>query len=265
MGQSESSPFSNSNNINELIENDQWQTADGVFFDIDLNSDGSENPFKHKYIIKIDSEIPHNCRMAVLFPNHSNYKKRVLWTSGHLNHLNTEINSRITESAREGILLYVSCSDKIYRFKNVIGNVYIAWASRLNIQTPLYREENDIKVHVPILIETNGQWENRNVYIFGKDDLVHLKDVQMHEPIETNIYCCEKDPRKEFIRIVPTLTEDQSDQITKDPVVRTLVCFEKEEKSPFSGEELELLVTTDRTTNYTFARDPGLPDEGGEN
>lgn len=262
MGQSESSPFSNTNNIKRILENDQWQGIlngnefDGLV-DIYLNSEELQNPFKHKYIVKINSEIPYNCLMAILFPNHPNQKKRILWTTGYLNSLSKEINQRLSESSRDGLQLAVTAGEKIYRFYNIIGPVYLFWASRINIQT-LNREENSILNDIPILIETNGQWSTRSVFIFGNTSATKLTDFQPLEPIQTILYCCESDPRKENIQIINTLTELKADELTKDLVVRTLVDM-KQEQIPFA-DNLDMIPCTERFTNYNIT-DPEEPDE----
>lgn len=249
MGQSESSPYSNSEYIKKLVVEDQWQSIvssneSDCLVDIQLNSEFSNNPFKHKYIIKIDSLIPHNCIMSVLFPNHPNPKKRVLWTTGNLIDLSKEINQRLSESAREGLQLAVTCQNNIYRFHGILGPVYLLWAERINLQT-LIREDNIIREFVPILTETNGQYSTRNVFIFGNKEVTSLKDVKLLDPIKEIVYCCETDPRKETIKQIPTLSNVEADQITKDLVVRSLVNLDNE-RTPFESEEEVLMIDTDR-------------------
>lgn len=249
MGQSESSPYSNSDYIKKLVVEDQWQSIvstneSDCLVDIQLNSESVNNPFKHKYIIKIDSEIPHNCIMSVLFPNHPNPKKRVLWTTGYLVDLSKEINQRLSESARDGLQLAITCQDKIYRFHGILGPIYLLWAERINLQT-LIREDNIIREFVPILTETNGQYSTRNVFIFGNKEITNLKDVKLLDPIQEIIYCCETDPRKETIKQIPTLSNNEADQITKDLVVRSLVNLDNE-RTPFESEEEVLMIDTDR-------------------
>lgn len=249
MGQSESSPYSNSESIKNIILEDQWQSIcngneASCLIDVDLNSEGSDNPFKHKYIIKIDSEIPVNCIMTVLFPNHHDPKKRILWTTGTLNELSKSINARICESARQGLQLAITSKNKIYRFHNILGPIYLVWAERMNVQTQM-RCDNVIKTHVPILIETNGQWSTRNVFIFDNETITKLSDVKLLDPIHTNIYCCETDPRKETIRKISTISNNEAEQITNDLVVRSLVDL-KNERDPFTEEEELLSLDTGR-------------------
>jgi hypothetical protein len=244
MGQSESSPYSNSDYIKKIIIEDQWQSIVGenVCIDIYLNAEESNNKFKHKYIIQLDSVIPPNCIMSVLFPNHPNPKKRVLWTTGNLNDLSKEINHRLAESAREGLQLAITSGNDIYRFHNILGPIYLVWAERINIQT-MIRQENIIKHYVPILIETNGQWSTRNIFIFGDDSITKLCDVTTLDPIHYNIYCCETDPRKETIRQIPTISQDEAKQMTMDLVVRTVINLDQE-PPPFS--DVELILDTER-------------------
>jgi hypothetical protein len=267
MGQSESHPYSNSANVAHLIENDQWQLTiqqrqGQELQDIDLNCSVVSNPFKHKYIIKFDYQIPTNCIMALLFPNHPIEKRRVLWTSGRLEDLQREINERIRQSSRDGLQLVVTSGDKFYRFYNILGTVYLVWAERINQQT-LNNQENTIKEGVPMLIEMNGQHCYRNIYVFGNEQLTKLQDVQTIEPFHYNIFCCETDRRKDSVHLVPTMSNSQADQITKDPVVRTLVRMDQE-PPPFStteDNELTLVPETGKFVNYEIQNPDELDEE----
>jgi hypothetical protein len=248
---------------------DQWQLilqqrASNDLIDIDLSCDVMNNPFRHKYIIKIDFAIPANCIMTVLFPNHPVEKKRVLWTTGNLQTLSKEINERLRQSSREGLQLAVTSRDKFYRFKNVVGTVYLVWAERINMQT-LNNQENTILESVPMLIELNGQYGSRNIFVFGNTELTRLHDVQLIHPFEYPIFCCEVDNRKEQVRVVSTLSNVQADLITKDPVVRTLQLHQ--EPAPFTTDnedDLVLMPVTAKATNYTIKGDPAKLDEGEE-
>ena len=267
MGQSPSHPFSNGPEIARLIENDQWQVIlqqrqAAEIIDIDLNCDTIANPFKHKYIMKLDYAIPPNCIMTLIFPNHPVEKMRLLWTSGSLEELSRQINARIKESSRDGVQLVVTSSDKFYRFANIIGTVYLVWAERINQQT-LNNQENTIAESIPVLFELNGQFGYRNIFVFGNDKLTKLQDCEVLYPFQYPIFCCETDRRKEQLYVVSTLSNSQADQITLDPAVRTQRLDQL--PLPFSNtttdEELTLVPTTGRFTNYEI-KDPEKLDEG---
>ena len=92
-------------------------------------------------------------------------------------------------------MLSISCGDKFYNFRNVLGTVYLFWAKRINEQT-INRQENGINENVPVLIEKNGQHGFKNVFIFkeGNNKPTNKSDIHIHEPIGVdNIFCCEID------------------------------------------------------------------------
>ncbi len=243
------SPFSNSEVIKQLLETDQWQSLllqkeSEYIVDIDLSINSTRNPFQHKYIVKFDSEIPPTCNMTVLFPNHPTEKKRLLWTSGYLKDLSLAINSRLKESNREGCQLIITSGNKFYRFHGFTGTIYLVWAERINQQT-LNKQDNTIAEGVPILLELNGQWGYRNIFIFGNKEITNLQDVQVLDPFQHSIFCCETDPRRENVRIVTTMTNSQADEITKDLVVRSLI----HEPEPFA-EELGISPDSSRFGRY---------------
>jgi len=228
---SETSPFSNSKYINQLIETDQWQLlleqgGAGSVVEIDLNTDGV-NPFKHKYIIKYNSEIPANCIMSVFFPNHSDWKKRILWTSGDLSTLSREINERLGKE-RE---LVVSSGTKFYRFRGITGTVYLVWAEYINQQN-INNLEKEIAQQVPVLIELDKHWGYKHIYVFGNTEVTNLCDVQTFDPFMYSIFCCETDSREQIIRKIQTVTNLEADQVTKDLVDRTVVSLDNVE-APF--------------------------------
>ncbi len=253
------SPFSNSEEIKQLLENDQWQSLllqkeSDYIVDVYLQNAVSKNPFQHKYIIKFDSEIPPNCNMTVIFPNHPVEKKRILWTNGNLRDLSLNINSRLKDSNREGCQLVVTAGNRFYRFHGFTGTIYLVWAERINQQT-LNKQDNTIAESIPLLLELNGQWGYRNIFIFGKTEITNLQDAQALDPFQHSIFCCESDPRKENVRVVATMTNTQADQITKDLVVRSLIS----EPEPFA-EELEITPDSARFARYSVSQ-PNVADE----
>lgn len=263
MGQIESSPYSNSVLLQKALVNGTWQQWPKEI--IQMNNDVYDNPFQHKYIIKINSEIPANCNITVLFPNHPVEKKRLLWVQQYTqNGLSMEINRRIRDSARDGIMLAITTGNEILAFKGFTGNIYLFWAERASQQT-INRQENLIGKNIPMLIETNGQMGYRNVYIFDPEQrhyLTPLKDIMWFDPISNDLFCCENDTRKEDIRIVPTVSNSYADQITTDPVVRTLIALDQE-PTPYQSDADEgmLMVDSGRLINYTIHGDAKCPDE----
>lgn len=225
----------------------------------------SENPFQHKYIVKLNSDIPRDCNMAVLFPNHPVEKKRILWTVQYTSSkaLNTEINRRLQESSRQDLLMAIASGDTFYRFQSFVGNLYLIWAERVSQQT-INKHENDIGEHVPVLIETNGQMRYRSVFIFkgGEMRATAVRDVQWFDPFHDELFCCETDMRAERRELVPTVSNSFADQVTRDPVVRSIVALD-EDRPPFSEGEDDLMMEVDssRQLEYDFPHNPAQPDE----
>jgi hypothetical protein len=223
----------------------------------------SENPFQHKYIVKLNSAVPRDCNMAVLFPNHPVQKKRILWTLQYSSckTLSTEMNRRLQESSREDLLIAIACGNEYICFRGFVGNLYLVWAERISQQT-INQHENDIGENVPILIETNGQMRYRSVYIFNTGHRVTaVRDIQWFDPFHDEIFCCETDIRKEVLEIVPTVANSYADQVTRDPVVRSIVALD-EDPAPFSSEdELKMEVDSSRQLNYEIHGNPVEPDE----
>lgn len=270
MGQNISSPFSNSKEIEDLIINDTWQqilnqNEGHNIVDVYLNSgENLCNPFQHKYIIKLDSVIPSNCTMTIIFPNHPLEKKRLLWTTGSLNTLSHEINRRLQESSRDGLMLIITCGDKFFKFNNIIGTIYLVWAKKINRQT-VNKQENGKFEDVPILVEKNGQHGFKNVFIFkgDNDKTTNKTDISLLEPLKVDsIFCCEIDNRKDEIHVIPTLSESTVNQIVNELVVRTIVDL-KNEPLPFDDDDGEMLLIplSGKSINYIISGDPSKPDE----
>lgn len=262
----EAYPFSITDRMKSEIDTDQWhqtvvQSHGADIEDIDFSAE-ILNPFQHKYCIKISSSIPYNCKMAILFPYLDNYRQQLLWTSGDLNTMNRELNRRLRESARELYQMVTVAHDKYYRFVRFSGTMYLLWAERINRQT-INRQENDIFVNVPIVVEMNGYHQMRNCFIFG-GQLTHLSYCQFHEPSEESVFCCEKDPRKLSIAMVPTISNDESDAVTTNKVVRTVVTLDKE-PMPFGDETMVtpavIYPTTDRLVRFTGTNPEQLDEE----
>jgi len=263
MGQSNSSPYSIAPELQKSIVSGTWQQdlllrAESVR----LNS-VSENPFQHKYIVKLNSSVPRDCNMTVLFPNHPVEKKRVLWTLQYSSckTLSTEINRRLQESSRQDLLVAIACGSHYFCFRGFVGNLYLVWAERVSQQT-INQHENDIGEHMPILIETNGQMRYRSVYLFNGDTRVTaVRDIQWFDPFHDEIFCCETDMRREVREIVPTVSNSYADQVTRDPVVRSIVSLD-EDRPPFSSEEdMVLEVDSGRQLDYQLRDNPTEPDE----
>ena len=232
---------------------------------INLTQEVFVNPFQHKYIIKLHSYNIQTQKIYLLFPTHPLQKRRSLLVSEFStksNVVSKEINKRLQEQRGDKCIL-IAYGDRIYQIINIKGPIYFLWAERINLQT-VNQQENLIEEFVPILIETNGQFTKRNVFLIPSGELLNNKDVSIIQPIQYSLYCCETDNRKDAQLKIHTLSNSQADMITKDPVARTLVTMDREEM-PFttSDEEVELKIipNTERHLNYRLEKDEQEFDE----
>lgn len=267
MGQTNSSPYSISPSIQKTLVAGTWQSALLTQGQLVYMNAVSENPFQHKYIVKLNSTVPRDCNMAILFPNHPVEKRRILWTAQYSSskHLSLEINKRIQESSRESLMIAIASGENYYCFQGFVGNLYLIWAERVSLQT-INHQENDIGENIPILIETNGQMRYRSVFIMDEDcanmKVTPIKDISWFDPFHDEIFCCETDIRKEVTSIVPTVSNSYADQVTRDPVVRSIVSLD-EDPVPFSdgGEDIHMEIDSARQLNYEIHGNPLNADE----
>jgi hypothetical protein len=260
MGQQKSSLYSHSAPIEDLIRTDTWQTCESKQT-FNLSQNTFENPGKHKYTIKLKSDIPSNCNMCILFPNHPLQKKRILWTKsylGHLNQFSTELNDRIQKCNRDNLSIWVSCGNGFFEFQKFVGNIYLFWAETVNIQS-VNQFQNVILKDVPLIIETNGQMSNRSLFVFQEENgiIINLQDVNLQEPI--GIYCCDTDFRRDTQKMIVTLSDRKANQIVEDLVLRRLREL-SEDELPFVDEETQFEVVTDRIPQY-LGENPEVADE----
>lgn len=258
----ENSPYSHDTYIQKALVNDKWLELLFSTHGLDVRLLNPDNVFAHKYIIKFKSSVPDNCNMALLFPTHGSPGKRVLWVphyaGGDVKTLGRELNQRLRDVAnRQDCFLAATSGGYMYRFRGVVGTVYLVWAEYVNIQT-VSSQLNTIAKNVPVLVEMDGENAYRSIWVFPdarSTTFAHLCDVTpvadfvLTEPlINGSIFCCESDPRLAAPgRAIPTLSEASADQIATDPVARQVVDMRREERAPF--EELEFVPETNVNSN----------------
>jgi hypothetical protein len=139
--------------------------------------------------------------MTLCFPKHPDPNKQLLWTKdylGHLNDFSKQINERIQQSSRvdkDACLLYITCEDYFYYFTQFYGNIYLTWAETVHVQKNDSPEANLIH-SIPCLFETNNAMTIKNCFLFPNDEPIKIQHIkQIIEPLYSNIFCCENDPR----------------------------------------------------------------------
>jgi len=201
-----------------------------------------KNVFKHKYIIKIDSGIL--TRPVIQFPNHPSEDYRQLFSKGYwwVSSLNKTINERLRLSNPSDTFLI----DDI-RFNNVVGNVYLAWASTVNKQNS---NEIDVKLYenTPILFITDGYGVYKYIYVFcdekiyketkcicgnPDDEECEAHYFQLHLPARANIFCLEaKKPTKKQTGL-KIIYEQESQDIVKSEINEKQILSDSEEEELF--------------------------------
>lgn len=233
-----SSVYSNSQQIQEIIEKGKWKDIDEIVkyqvsVDFDASVDRNNNK---KYVIKLDSDIPHNCNMTLLFPK-NDVGSSVLWTKSYLGHImafSREINERLDKCnrAEKGPPLVVTSNVSFYAFDNILGKIYLLWANRVNISTQ-YESLRQIYENVPVVVETNGKMCIRNIFLFNELQPINVKNVEIIMPINTFLFCCESDPRQQqqdedLVNIV-MLNEKDTEEFTEECVDESLRTITEDE------------------------------------
>jgi hypothetical protein len=237
-----SSVYSNSKQIQEIVEKDQWKDIDIVVsYQIKVDFAPQLNKNNNKYVIKLDSDIPPNCNMTLLFPN--NNTSPVLWTKSYLGHIGTfcrEINDRLDKSnrAQKDPLLIITSNVSLYVFQNILGKIYLLWAKKVNVGSE-YDSMRQIYENVPVLFETDGKMCIRNIFLFNETEPINLKNVEMIMPIggDSLLFCCETDPRNHSDILttanasIVTLTEKDTEDVTEECVDENLRILTEDEIS----------------------------------
>lgn len=225
MGQGESSPYSNSERIKRVLENEQWDVVPGTT----VNLERSDNRFRNKYVIQLEAQVPPNCSMALVFPRHPDPKYRVLWPrGGH----NPTLNERFRQSTPKELV--ATSGDELYRITGMgEGTLYLIWAERINVRT-VNQVEAQIMHHVPLLIAMDGRHGYKSIYVFG-DRVLHMEDIdEIHEPLHSTLFCCEMDPRVPQGRVVATLSKAASDELASTVVEMESIDGVREPFAPLS-------------------------------
>jgi hypothetical protein len=236
MGQNLSavSPYSISQDMEQTIQNGSWTELPTSV--IDFGTDTYSNVFRHNYEIKLSPSVNRDQFIVLIFPHYPFKNKRILRTFDYRrsSSLTIDINERLRQSQN---VLYVATGDQMYSIQGVIGRLYLVWAEciqqrTINQQLP-YVEEN-----VPILIETNGEYEYRNIYVLKSSECINCKNCKILDPFQEPLFCLEVNPQKESFKKINTLSNSKADEIARTLVSRELVTMDVEDP-PFPSDEGE--------------------------
>lgn len=234
MGQQESYEYNESPDLEvdkweEILRYDEYMKIKDIY----MNKSEYPNAVLNKYIIKLNDNVPYNCKMHCFFPKNEDPSKRKLSCVGYYGNLSF-LSQTINQWRDPNVV--VTCKDYFYRFHGIEGNVYLFWAKELQEQ----QHENlvgEIKTMVPILVETNMQMSIRNVYVFGNEYPLTPKNVMLMFNPSIEYFCCEERP------------SEQKKQVPKAKLIKKIFDKEKfklkDEDAPFY-EKMELELPTDR-------------------
>lgn len=215
---------------------------------VDAGVETMVNRFNNKYTIMLDDQVHRNCRLALLFPSHPQAKYRVLWTPmyNNLRTLSKIINTRLKACLKRQMC--VACENSLYVVDGIESNVYIVWASYVNVVTP-NEQETRIADNVPLFIEMDGEGRYRSVFVFprpkdpDRDDnrvaCLRVVDCNFLEFHQDSIFCLESDPRQPTPSTVRTISREQAVELATNPVARLSVTMDQE-AIPFASSEEEL-------------------------
>jgi hypothetical protein len=282
MGQKVSSAYSETNEIREIIYANSWPEYTSItkdighekLIDVSLNENAYPNPFKNKYLIKLNAkDVLPECSMTILFPCHPDQRKRKTNLAGYIGNLpalSKLINDYLGASSKEpgNPQLVITCASWFVRFYNITGKVYLFWAEIVNTQ----HHNNDLKAthrNVPVLLETNGQMSVRNVYVFDcekkQENPLTLADVTLIFEPSPGMFCCDGDTRSARGAGPKTLDKISVNYVVGYSMVTSNVSKLKDEECPFetnNEDNFLLQPSTDRVTkNIDYGSDLDKFDE----
>lgn len=268
-------------NLQLIINSDAWQdlivrSRHMNVVDIYLNNDQKKyrNIFRHKFIIKLCDDMKKTPYLMLLFPNHPDERKRILKTSDYKEYykLSTEINRRLKESLNgETVKMAIVYKTRIHRVRDIYGTCYMLWAERINCET-MNQKQNQIAETIPVFFELNGEHTIRNVVPLLSDLVnndagrltlypIATTSTSLIVPTDVVLFSCEVDARKEHVKPIETISDNEADVISKDIAVRTLVQGLNGEDIPseLEDETLDSIVIGRTDEEYEIVIEPQTP------
>ena len=176
MGNKFTSPKTPSGELLEEIHEKRYYEllgshTDRRVVDVNLATETADNTWRHTYFVVVDGKIPTDHYLVLLFPNHQDPEKQVLYTNqyGTLAKLNNEINDRLcaslmTTDKAADLRLAVVCGNQVYRMTGLQGTVFLYWAEKIN-RTTINQIKNTVDQCVPMLFEMDGSMRGRSFCI----------------------------------------------------------------------------------------------------
>ena len=204
------------------------------------------NNYRHKYLIMIEPELSHHCDMCLMFPNHPKPKSKTMFLRqyhGKTRQLQKELNRRLKECPAAQMTFCVACANRVYRFENIGGTVYLLWVSKIQ-QESRNSVEQEIITDVPVVIEMDGRGKHRSCFLFPTDRMEQgrqlqslcISDCTFLEPHGETLFCMETDPRQEEDVHIHTMSSTQADEMAS--TLLSSLAFSKEmETVPYPSDD----------------------------
>ena len=297
MGNKVSSPFNPDQDLVEEIREDKYyellaRNADQTVVDVnlatseyDVGADMS-NMWRHEYTILLNNEVPDTSYLILLFPNHPDVSKQVLYTNKYrtLYKLDREINARINASRSRteagDLKLAVVCGKQVYRMQGLDGTAYIVWATRVNRKT-INAIENTICREMPIFIEMDGGMKLQSaVLLYPELDADSLRrgyinpltedSCKYFVPMKKSMFSCETDSRIPQTKHIRTLSFENALQEADEQVNRDRANPDDEEdpfgedssEDEFAGQEITMVDGIPVVGKLTMIRETNASDHG---
>ena len=231
MGNKFTSPKSPSPELVEEIEEKRYYEliashTDRRVVDVNLATETADDTWRHNYFVVVDGEIPKDHYLILLFPNHQEPDKQVLYTNQYssLAKLNNEINDRLcaslvfTDKAHD-LRLAVICGNQLYRMIGLQGTVFLYWAEKIN-RTTINQIKNTVDQFVPLLFEMDGSMRGRSFCILqpfvSQDEMCngYLESIpyvkcEFTFPRNQNFFTYETKPEEDIRKHVRTMSREQ--------------------------------------------------------
>lgn len=260
MGNAAPSPFCVSEDMREVVAQNQWaqllaENGDDRVVDVDLShAPFDDRELGYRFKQEFSPSQPSNGEILLLFPNAKAQDRRKLWTGSYASSyakLDAEINARLSETVLADAVLQkgsigslklaVVSGNTVFRMWNVTGKIYIYWWARMHrFNRHAYQEP---LTNVPVLLETDGEYNVRHMVVLhhrngsGKS----LDPLNLHShiagfiPVDQELFTCDHDPR--IVQRINTTTTTVSRYKARDEVIAADV--DKIVDHPSEGVELD--------------------------
>jgi hypothetical protein len=152
-----SSPFTVTEDLVQTVEREELIQLNSHpnRVEVSMQHNIDNNPYRHLYTIMLNRQVPTDCRLICVFPEHPLPKQRILDTARykHMHELGIELNTRILDS--RCIYFFVLCGEKVFKIADFSSNMYLVWCTYVN-QSNRADHTTQLARMMPALCEMDG-------------------------------------------------------------------------------------------------------------